>query len=251
MRKTVPAFILSILCAGLLARSALAQTGDLALHLTRDWGYGGFSGDIQGNFTIEASGRPDVVRVEFFLDDAKMGEASQSPFRLQFVTDAYAAGQHTLRAVGHTADGQTVASGKIACTFLSATDASQATLRLVVPILAITFGGMLLAALIPMLLIPKEKRRGMGSPFSYLLGGGICPKCGRPFRFHIYGIKLGRAKYDRCPHCGAWSAVPHVAIDALIAAELTERNAATASEWKPAGPDSDRKALDDSKYLDE
>jgi hypothetical protein len=250
MSKTRIATALCMLCAAFAATNALAQSDTLSLHLSRDWGYGGFNGDIQGNFTIEASGAPDVTRVEFYVDDIKIGEASQAPFRLQFVTDNYPAGKHALHAVGHTVDGRSVPSQTLTRLFLSSSDANQSTMGIVAPILVIAFGGMLLAALIPILLIPKSRRLGMGSPLQYLLGGGFCPRCNRPFRFHVYGVKLGGAKYDRCPYCGKWSVVPRAALEALIAAERAEQNQGMANDATASAQGALKKELEDSKYQD-
>jgi hypothetical protein len=239
-----------MLCAAFASTSALAQSETLSLQLSRDWGYGGFNGEIQGHFTIEASGVADVTRVEFYVDDIKMGEATQAPFRIPFVTDDYPAGSHTLHAIGYTAEGRSVLSQSISRLFLSSADANQSTMKIIAPILVIVFGGMLIAALIPILLIPKSRRKGMGSPLRYVLGGGFCPKCNRPFRFHLYGIKLGVAKYDRCPNCGKWSVVPHAALDALIAAELAEQNLGKANDAPASAHGSLMKELEDSKYQD-
>jgi hypothetical protein len=250
MPKVRIAFPIAALCAAFLTATALAQSATLGLHLSRDWGYGGFNGDIQGNFTIEASGVPNVTRVEFLIDDTKLGEATQAPFRLQFVTDNYPAGRHTLHAIGYLADGSTVPSETINSLFLSSAEASQSTASIIVPILVIVFGGMLVAALVPILLIPKSRRQGMGSPFQYVFGGGFCPKCGQPFRFHIYGIKFGFAKWDRCPNCGKWSMVPHASLDALIEAERAKQASPDEANPSLAEKTTLQKELDDSKYQD-
>ncbi|NOX60535.1 MAG: hypothetical protein GXP42_01080, partial [Chloroflexi bacterium] len=70
------------------------------LSLRRDWGYGGFAGDIQGTFTMKVEGPDDLVSVDFYIDDQLIGTDTEPPWRLRFVTDDYPLGVHELRAVG-------------------------------------------------------------------------------------------------------------------------------------------------------
>ena len=69
----------------LLTVLAFAQTevDQLSLRLSRDFGYSSGTGDIQGNFSLRASGPENLVRVGFFMDDQLMGEITEPPFRLR------------------------------------------------------------------------------------------------------------------------------------------------------------------------
>jgi hypothetical protein len=207
--------------------TAAAQADTLTLSLSRDWGYGGFGGDIQGTFSMRASGSAGVARVEFYIDETKIGEASKPPYNLQFVTDNYPLGAHALYAVGFTNEGVRVESNRINATFVSGSDATGGMLRIVIPILVLVFGAMLLAAIVPILTGRRTQQLEAGAPRSYTLGGGICPKCSRPFGFSFFGFNLLGGKYTRCPYCGKWSHVGYASRDKLRAAEEAEVTRAT------------------------
>ncbi|MEK7312663.1 MAG: Ig-like domain-containing protein, partial [Chloroflexota bacterium] len=74
------------------------------LSVRRDWGFGGGS-QIQGLFTMEATGPGNLVSVTFKIDSTVVGEVTSSPFKIRFDTDDYLTGWHTLTAVGKTIDG--------------------------------------------------------------------------------------------------------------------------------------------------
>ena len=63
--------------------TALGQSEELAIRLTRDWGYGAGS-QIQGKFSLRVDGPEDIVRVEFIIDQEVVYSATESPFRFQF-----------------------------------------------------------------------------------------------------------------------------------------------------------------------
>ena len=69
MRNFRFAFFLAVLAGLIVALPVLAQVSALTLSLSRDWGYGGFGGDIQGTFSFHAKGPADLARVEFYIDD--------------------------------------------------------------------------------------------------------------------------------------------------------------------------------------
>ena len=136
--KKIYLVLIIVLTAALASFStAFAQAESLQLTITRDWGYGGFNGDIQGTFSMKVSGPPDLVRVEFFIDGMKIGEANKAPFNLQFNTDHYAAGTHVLSAVGTTTGGSRLGSNKFNPIFISAEDSNKKMLTMVIPILAV------------------------------------------------------------------------------------------------------------------
>ena len=84
MRKIRFACMAAILVNLLMVYGAFAQTSQLTLRISRDWGYGGLNGDIEGLFSMQASGPADLRRVDFFIDNSQIGEVVQAPFNLQF-----------------------------------------------------------------------------------------------------------------------------------------------------------------------
>jgi len=235
-----------------VAAPARAQSeGEIKLSLNRDFGYGGF-GEVQGLFSMKASGPEGLERVVFQIDGETIGEASQAPFKIQFHTDSYPPGLRALTAVGYTADGQTLRSNEIRITFLSKEEAGKATTKVIGPavgLIVLILGVMAVATVI------ASRRRGkvpLGQPRNYgPFGGTICPKCGRPFALSLLGLNLGLGKFTACPHCGKWSVVRRVPLDGLRAAEEAElARADGAAPEGSSGEEGLRKAIDDSRYQD-
>lgn len=248
MKNFKLAFLLAILLSLLAVTAVSAQTGELTLKMTRDWGYGGFNGDIQGLFSMKVTGPADLAKVVFYIDQTVIGEVNQSPFNLQFNTDNYPLGQHELSAVGYSSSGQEYRSNVIKATFVPASVGSKTTLSIVIPILVVIFGGLLLAMIVPLITGRKTVNLPAGSPRQYPLGGAICPKCGRPFAVHIYGLNLGAGKFDRCPYCGKWSMVRRASMDTLHAAEEAELEGEKAQVPEMSKEEKLKKEMDDSKY---
>lgn len=76
MKKTYFAILVSAFVCLLAVTVAVAQTDHLSLKISRDWGYGGFNGDIQGLFTMHVTGSADLARVTFYIDDTAIGEVN-------------------------------------------------------------------------------------------------------------------------------------------------------------------------------
>ena len=227
---------------------------ELILTLSRDFGYSSGTGRIQGAFSMKVSGADNLQRVVFLIDGQPIGEDSQAPFSIQFRTGDYSLGVHTLSAVGYTSDGRELLSNEARREFVSPDEGMQTAMRIAIPIIGVSFGVILLSALLPVIL-GRRKGTGipLGSPRSYgMLGGTICPKCRRPFSIHIWGINLLAGKLDRCPYCGRWSLVRHVSLEALKAAEAAELEMAKEgeSDLSRSPEEALRKDLDDSRYLD-
>lgn len=234
------------------APRARAQSGQaLKLSLGRDWGYGGF-GQIQGLFTLTALGPADLQKVTFLIDGQSMGEATQPRFKLQFQTDSFPPGTHTLSAVGATSGGAELRSNEISVEFLTAAAAGKGTARVILPIVGLV--AVILLALVLATLLTSRRHGNvlLGQPRKYgLSGGAICPKCGRPFALSLLGLNLGLGKLTPCPHCGKWVSVrprPLQELRAAEAAELTREGGAQVPEQDKA--EALRKALDDSRYQD-
>ena len=158
MKKTFWIVILALAACLATYSVVFAQGEALKLTLIRDWGYGGFNNDIQGTFTMKVSGPTNLVRVEYYIDDTKIGEVSQSPFNLQFITDHYPAGVHHLSAVGTAGDGSKMRSNQISTSFISAADSNKKASDLIIPILVVVFAMIILSAIIPLITERKTKK---------------------------------------------------------------------------------------------
>jgi hypothetical protein len=232
----------------------LAQSeSPLTLSLSKDFGYSGFAGDIQGVFSMKVKGPEDLTRVVFFIDGQSIGEVTSPPFRLQFDTGSYSLGKHTLGAIGYTSAGQELQSNELVREFVPASTGASTVSKILLPILAVVAVAALVSYLMPALFTRgKTRNLAPGAPRNYApLGGTICPKCGRPFAIHIWGLNVVVGKYDRCPYCGKWSIVRHASPDQLRAAEAAEiEQAGTTEQVLPeTSPEEKlRKDLDNSRY---
>jgi hypothetical protein len=230
---------------------ARAQTSQLQLSVRRNFGYGG--GDqIQGSFSMLASGPADLKQVTFKIDDQVVGTVTAAPFQVDFSTDSYALGWHTLTAAGTTASGQSLVSDPRRFEFVSAAAGWQSVGRILVPILGVL--GLALVAGLSIAVMDIRRSRAAPTPLGAerhygLLGGAVCPKCGRPFARHWWGLNAGLGKLDRCPHCGKWSIVRAQPLEQLRAAEAAELKDAQGAPVPELSPEEKlRRQLDDSRY---
>jgi DNA-directed RNA polymerase subunit RPC12/RpoP len=252
--RVLTLFFLVFGTTALMISGALAQqeTG-FSISLSRNFGFA-YGAKIQGQFSVKANGPANLQRVVFYIDDQEIGEATQSPFNLSFNTGSFSPAQHNLSAIGFTSDGQELHSNVINAQFITAEQANQSVLKMLIPILVVVFGAVILSALIPMLTTRgKTEHLPLGASRNYgLMGGTICSRCGRPFSIHVWGINLLVGKLDRCPYCGKWSIVRRRSAEELKAAEQAELDQA-AGEAIPSPLSEEeklRKELDNSKYQD-
>jgi len=248
MKRNSGAILIAIFMSLVIISAASAQGEELTLGLSKDFGSGGFNGDIQGIFTVKASGPANLERVQFFLDDVLLGEDAESPFAIQFTTDNYPTGAHVFSAVGFTMDGKPIGSKTISAVFVSKEEASAASLKLIVPILVVVFGAMAISAISAMVNVRKGKKLPAGAARSYSFGGGVCPKCKRPFGFQFLGIHMFGSKLTPCPHCGKWSVVKRATMSELHVAERAELETGKAQIHEASDEEKIRKELDESKY---
>jgi hypothetical protein len=246
--------LLVLLLAAFCVPGALAQEGELQLFVRRNFGYGGGS-QIQGSFRMEAEGPAGLVSVTFKLDDQVVGTDTEAPWRVDFVTDNYPLGWHTLTAEGETGDGRTLRSNERRFEFVSAAAGWEAAGRLLTPLAAVLGLVALLVVGMAMLSALRSKRNPVppGAPRQYgVFGGAICPRCGRPFSRHWWGLNLVGAKLDRCDHCGKLSLVRAVPLEQLREAEAAERGRATSEAAPPPESEEEllRRQLDESRYTD-
>jgi DNA-directed RNA polymerase subunit RPC12/RpoP len=254
MKKAFSIIFILCLLASVTAGLAFAQSTDqLQLGLSRDFGYGGFGNDIQGLFSAKISNPPaNLTRVEFYIDTTSMGEDTSPPFSLQFNTDSYPLGEHTISAVGYIYDGKTINSNKIVAQFVPASAGTQTILKVVIPILGLVILLMLVSVALPLILNKgKLSSQPLGTPRKYGIGGGaVCPKCGRPFPLRLWWMHIGFSKIDRCPYCGKWSLLKTSSISELRQAEAAERsqNQTGPSVAGETEAEKLKKELDDSRY---
>ncbi len=249
MKRIQIALVFSVFVSLFLGIAAFAQTEELTLRMSRDFGYGGFNNDIQGLFSMKVTGPSDLVKVVFYIDSKSIGEVTQAPFNLQFNTDNYPVGQHQLYALGFSSTGQQYKSNTITSNFVPASVGNKAAIQIVVPVLVIVFGAILLSFIIPLISgRGKIKNLPLGAERSYGTTGGICPKCHRPFALPLFSFNLGLSKLARCPYCGKWSVVRIQSISKLREAERAELAWGKAEVLDETEEEKLRKELDDSKY---
>ena len=250
MKKNLFTLLIVFSISLVLVSTCEAQSEELNLTMSRDWGYGGFNNDIQGLFSMHVSGPENLDRVEFFVDDQKIGEDEESPFALQFSTDTYALGLHALSAIGYTSDNQVLHSNIVNANFVSASEGTNAAVKMIGPILVVVLAAILLSVGIPAIVTRgKKENLPLGEARNYgLRGGGICPKCHRPFAMHFWGMNLGFSKLDRCPYCGKWSVVRAQSATKLREAEMAELEWTKADIRETSEEEKIRKEIDDSRY---
>ncbi len=250
-------FLLGLCVA--MALPVWAQEEGLSISVSKQFGYN-MGSQIQGTFRIRVRGPEDLVAVTFLLDGETLGEAMAAPFDLSFKTDEYTPGWHEITAVGKTASGQSLTARALSFQFVSADAAGKGVVQIIVPVLVLVVVATVATAIFPMLTGRKQSSAydpatyTSGEPRSYgLLGGVVCPKCGRPFGMHWWGLNISFVgKFDRCPHCGKWSLVHRASREALIDAEAAEHAAHTASTPRPTphAEEKLREQLDDSRFTD-
>lgn len=232
----------------LLAEPASAQEGDFGIRLRRDFGYGAGS-NVRGTFTISLEGdESQVAAVEFLIDGKVMARVESAPFHLQFHTDDYGFGMHELSAQVFLQDGRIETTASSWLNFVTPEDERGS--------ITMIFGGLIGAMALGLLifwLVQRFifKRKPGSSANNYgLLGAAICPKCGRPFSRHIWGLNMVTGKLDRCEHCGKWSMTRRATAQELRAVEAAEASVQPSSEQVISRGQVDKNALDDSRYMD-
>jgi hypothetical protein len=107
MKKNCLYVFLVLLAILVFVTAARAQAvEELELSVSRDFGSSFGTGDIQGTFSMKVTGPSNLVKVQFYIDNTMIAEDTEPPFKVQFVTDDYAPGMHTMHAIGYTSDGR-------------------------------------------------------------------------------------------------------------------------------------------------
>ena len=235
-------------CGLALAGLAWAQDSELRLSLSKDWGFSA-GGQVQGLFTLSASGPQDMASVRFELDGEEIATVTQAPFKWQFNTDKYPVGGHALSAAGRMPDGSTLRSNTIRVEFVSAEAGWQITQRIMLPILAVVAVIIILSTVGQLVLGGSRRRPEPGAPRHYgPAGGAICPQCGRPFSLSLFSLHLIMRRLERCPYCGKWSWIARAAPEALAAAEAAEVESSRPAVPGASPEDKLRQQIEESRY---
>jgi hypothetical protein len=247
MKKTIAFSFVILSLFFLLIQAVSAQADTLVLRLSRDWGYGGFNGDIQGLFSMHVTGPETLQRVVFNIDSETIGEDAEAPFAIQFSTDSFDLGIHTMAAIGFTADGTELRSNEISANFVP----PQSVGKFIFPILLVVLLAVLGGTVVPLLTSRgKLAELPLGAHRHYGAGGGaICPKCSRPFALPLFSLNVGlMTRLARCPYCGKWGTVRAQRMEKLREAEQAELSWAQAEAPHASEEEKLRKELDDSRY---
>jgi hypothetical protein len=249
MKRWLPLLVL-LLCA-LLVLPASAQEGgeeeQLQLNFNRDFGYGGFGGEIQGRFSLKVAAPENLVQVEYFLDGERVFQGTEHPFRWQFNTANFPEGRHTFSAVGYRADGSQLTAPEFTRIFLSSDQAWSQTGDLLVPML-ILFGVVALLGVLGPVLLGRRKKFTLG--VYGMAGGAVCPRCTFPYARNMLSPNLLVGKLERCPHCGKWAIVPAASSIDLEVAEARYTNEDQGTLQPESQEDKLRQILEDSRYDD-
>jgi len=253
--KLLFAVMLVVTLLGVAVRPAQAQSEGYGIHLTRNFGYGG-GANIRGTFTISFTGdETQVEKVSFLIDGSSIAVVDAAPFKYQFQTDDYGFGTHLLTAEYTLIDGTTALTSSLQYNFVSPEEERKQMIGIVGGI-----GGTVVVALLIVGLVQGSMLKGKrqshepGEPRNYgMLGGTVCPKCGRPFPRHLWGIKLVVGRLDRCDNCGKWSMTHRASAAELEAAEAAEKRdyAADLQAVEVDEKPNQKNALDDSRFIDD
>ena len=253
MKRLFTVFIAIVLICFSFVNFAYAQTNDLIIKFSRDFGYSGIgSNEIQGLFSITASSSYDLSKVTYFIDGIVMGEAAIKPYKFQFNTDDFSVGEHSIYAESETNTGEKIKSQTVKYTFISAEDSKGATMKIIVPLLGLVLLIAILSALIPAFFRKKKGIVPLGTQRNYgMAGGAICSKCKRPFERHAMSPNMFLGKLEMCPHCGKWGIYRAIPLDVLRQAEKDEVVDNPSNINAVINEDDDslmKKKLDDSRF---
>jgi len=189
--------------------TVLAQEEEFRLNVSRNYGFSSGS-QIRGVFTVDLIGDGNVTSVSFEMDGKEMVKIKEPPFSYKFNTNDYTLGWHDLNATLYLADGRKVITRSRRYEFVSADFESAAVQRILLPLFGGVFAIVIIGLSIQFLALRNKPKTNLplGVRRKYgISGGSICPKCGRPFSLHWWGMNLITHKYDRCEFCGNWSIV--------------------------------------------
>jgi hypothetical protein len=247
-------FLVLLAILGVVAPARAQAAEELDLNVSRDFGSSDGKGDIQGTFSMKVTGPSNLVQVHFYIDNTVIAEDTEPPFKVQFVTDEYAPGKHTMHAIGYTSDGRELRTREMTFNYMTAAESWQRGLKIILPILGLALIWKLWSTVGPTL--SRGRKKGELLPPGWhkygVIGGTICPRCTYPFALNLFSPNLLVGKLVRCPNCGKWFIGRRASFDDLRIAEeaawAQAHGAPQVSEMK--NEEKIRKGLDDSKYQD-
>lgn len=230
-----------------------SQQGAYEINLRRNFGYGG-GVNIRGTFTIHLVGdETNVKSVSFYIDGERMATISAEPFNYRFHTDDYGFGNRRLWAEVKLQDGKLQRTPEVRYNFISPADERRQVGTLIGGLVGVVVFTLVVVAIIQTVVFKRRTKQPHkpGQARNYgLLGPTICPKCGRPFPRHIWGINLLVGRLDRCEHCGKWVMTVRATPTALSLAEEAEQ-ADPSLVFRPSSPQKEQEdRLEDTKYID-
>jgi len=225
-----------------------AQKEELTIKFSRDWGYSSGTGKIQGLFSMTVTSTVPLDKVVFYIDQTIIGTSDREPYKLQFNTDDYPNGIHSIYAIGTTKDGKELRTKEMTSEFVTAQEGTKAALSIVLPILGLVLIIVVITAIVPAISGRRNGQMRPGEARNYgIAGGTICVKCKRPFPRHFLSPNMFLGKLERCPHCGKWSITRAYPIEQLREAELSESENQKPSNKKISRDDITFE-LDDTKF---
>ena len=244
MKKNIKITIFVTFLILLTASLSYAQSSSFTIKLNRDFGYGGFNGDIQGRFSLKVTSDEDLSSVTYFIDDQEMATLTSPPFRLQFVTDTFDPGWHTISAQGTFSDGTIIQSNEVKREFV-AKDATWDKMKgILIPVLGIT---LLISIGFPLISARNKKNFELG--VYGIKGGAVCKKCQLPFTRSYFAPNMVIGKLEKCPHCGKMQITISASTQNLESAEKRYASSNQGSEITQENEeDKLKKMIENSKF---
>jgi len=159
MKKTCfYVFLVLLAILGFVTPAHAQAVEELGLSVSRDFGSSDGSGNIRGTFSMKVTGPSNLVNVQFFIDNTRIAEDTEPPFKVQFLTDDYAPGKHTMHAMGYTSDGRELRTREMTFNYMTAEESQQRGLKITMPILALVLIWVLFSKVAPTL--SRERKKG-------------------------------------------------------------------------------------------
>jgi hypothetical protein len=253
LHKTRFLFLCILLALWLVCTAAAPRQDGYSIVVNKTVGFNNGS-QIRGSFRAQLVGPNEgISAVRFLVDGQVFAEVFKPPFTAAFQTSDYSEGWHTIAAQVETTGGQVITTPERRLNFVSAQAETDFMRNLVFPLLGGVFALMLVSFGVRFLAVRGRPNRALplGARRSYgLKGGGICPRCHRPFGLHWWSINLISGVYDRCDYCGRWGFLRAASASELASAEAAE--AAGAQPDEPVREKSEeeklKELLDNSRY---
>lgn len=232
--------------------STPASSSAYRLNVSRLFGYSS-GNQVKGSFRLSIVGLTDIQSVDYQIDGKVMATVNTAPFQLDFQTETYPLGVHTLSAIVTTTDGRNVELPDRQFEFATAQQEQQSIVNVIVPLGSVVLLAVALGVGLPFIFNRNKKHEfvPLGTARSYgFRGGAICPKCQRPTVLHPFAPHFGfRTKYDVCENCGKWSLMTVLPEGELRKAEAEEAKSIQNNHLAPKTEEEKLKEiLDDSKY---